>query len=435
MDGITPREKEVLTLIAYEHSSKEIANRLYVSYETVNSHRKNIMSKLQVKNTAGMIRVGFQKGILQIMGFLLLLIIATNQTSAQTIGLHVDPAHTVLVGQDTSGAGPKMIWYANKDGAFRSGYVSDLFGNESTYWNPSNVGNISTAFGINNLGSGFTSMSWGAFNSSTGSNSTTWGQYNNATSFSETVFGRFAIESSKQMPGSWDGDDQLMAIGNGTGFDGRNNALTILKKGHIGINHPLPEAMLHIDSVGTPGERTILLALSANNSKRPSIQFSENYRAGGPTSGMSIEYDGLMSGTENRININDTNSDPVLTVKNDGDTEIKGFTKLGSEAPAIKFKKIETTQTLSTGLSVVLNHGLAGAKILDISAIMRVAEVIGQSTVNYIIPANSPFPTVHNSSSNYEYAVYGDDNLLYFRAIGSSAVGDRNITVTIMYEE
>lgn len=359
----------------------------------------------------------------------------TYDSHAQTIGLHIDPTHTVLVGQDTSGAGPKMIWYANNDGAFRSGYISDLFGNESTYWNPSNVGNISTAFGINNLGSGFTSMSWGAFNSSTGSNSTTWGQYNMATSFSETVFGRFAIESSKQMQGSWDGDDQLVAIGNGTGFDDRNNALTLLKNGRTGINHPLPEAMLHIDSVGTPGERTILLALSANNSKRPSIQFSENYRAGGPTSGMSIEYDGIMSGTENRININDTNSDPVLTVKNDGDTEIKGFTKLGTQAPAIKFKKIETTQSLSTGLSVVLNHGLAGAKILDISAIMRVAEVIGQSTVNYIIPANSPYPTVHNSISDYEYAVYGDDNLIYFRAIGDSAVGNKNITVTIMYEE
>jgi DNA-binding CsgD family transcriptional regulator len=66
MQQITNREREVLYLIAHEHSSKEIANRLYVSYETVNTHRKNIMSKLAVKNTAGMIRVAFEREILTI---------------------------------------------------------------------------------------------------------------------------------------------------------------------------------------------------------------------------------------------------------------------------------------------------------------------------------------------------------------------------------
>ena len=63
---ITSRERKVLHLIAYEHSSKEIASRLYVSYETVNSHRKNIMTKLQVRNTAGMIRAAFEREILPV---------------------------------------------------------------------------------------------------------------------------------------------------------------------------------------------------------------------------------------------------------------------------------------------------------------------------------------------------------------------------------
>lgn len=61
---ITDRERQVLHLIAYEHTAKEIAAKLFVSYETVNSHRKNIMSKLDVKNTAGMVRVAYQKNIL-----------------------------------------------------------------------------------------------------------------------------------------------------------------------------------------------------------------------------------------------------------------------------------------------------------------------------------------------------------------------------------
>lgn len=64
--NITSREKEVLKLIAYEHTAKEIADKLYVSYETVNTHRKNIMCKLGVKNTAGMVRVAYQKQLLSV---------------------------------------------------------------------------------------------------------------------------------------------------------------------------------------------------------------------------------------------------------------------------------------------------------------------------------------------------------------------------------
>lgn len=62
--SITNREKEVLHLIAHEHSSKEIAKKLYVSYETIHSHRKNIMTKLGVRNTAGMIRVAMERQLL-----------------------------------------------------------------------------------------------------------------------------------------------------------------------------------------------------------------------------------------------------------------------------------------------------------------------------------------------------------------------------------
>ena len=63
--SITQREKQVLNLIAHEHSSKEIAEKLFVSHETVNSHRRNIISKLGVKNTAGMVRVGFELGLIR----------------------------------------------------------------------------------------------------------------------------------------------------------------------------------------------------------------------------------------------------------------------------------------------------------------------------------------------------------------------------------
>jgi len=63
---ISPREKEVLGLIAEEYTTKEIASQLYISYETANTHRKNLLSKMDVKNTAGLIRKAFEVGIMKI---------------------------------------------------------------------------------------------------------------------------------------------------------------------------------------------------------------------------------------------------------------------------------------------------------------------------------------------------------------------------------
>jgi len=53
-------------LTALEYSAKEIAQKLCISYHTAISHKKNIMQKLNVKNSAGMVRMGFERGILSI---------------------------------------------------------------------------------------------------------------------------------------------------------------------------------------------------------------------------------------------------------------------------------------------------------------------------------------------------------------------------------
>ena len=61
---ISPREREVLHLIAYEYTAKEIASQLYISNHTAITHRKNLMEKLHVKNTAGLVRRAFELGLL-----------------------------------------------------------------------------------------------------------------------------------------------------------------------------------------------------------------------------------------------------------------------------------------------------------------------------------------------------------------------------------
>jgi DNA-binding NarL/FixJ family response regulator len=66
-DGIplTDREIEVLRLIADEYSNSEIAEKLFISIRTVDTHRRNLLEKLQVKNTAGLVKYAINKGLLE----------------------------------------------------------------------------------------------------------------------------------------------------------------------------------------------------------------------------------------------------------------------------------------------------------------------------------------------------------------------------------
>jgi len=59
--SITKREKEVLSLIVQGLTSSEIAKRLYISPRTVETHRSNLMQKLQIKNTAGLVRYALEE--------------------------------------------------------------------------------------------------------------------------------------------------------------------------------------------------------------------------------------------------------------------------------------------------------------------------------------------------------------------------------------
>ena len=55
--NISPREKEILQLIAEEHTSSEIAKLLFISEKTVEKHRASLMEKLNVRNLAGLVRL------------------------------------------------------------------------------------------------------------------------------------------------------------------------------------------------------------------------------------------------------------------------------------------------------------------------------------------------------------------------------------------
>jgi two-component system response regulator NreC len=66
LDLTTQREKEVLTLLAYGHTNGEIADKLCISERTVETHRTNIMSKLELKSRAELVRFAIDNGLLKL---------------------------------------------------------------------------------------------------------------------------------------------------------------------------------------------------------------------------------------------------------------------------------------------------------------------------------------------------------------------------------
>lgn len=61
---LTRREQQVLQLIAAENTTSEIAHQLHLSQNTIETHRRNLLSKLNVRNVAGMIKVALKKGLI-----------------------------------------------------------------------------------------------------------------------------------------------------------------------------------------------------------------------------------------------------------------------------------------------------------------------------------------------------------------------------------
>ena len=63
-DLLTPREREILQLVAEGKSNKEVANLLHLSVYTVETHRANIMEKLKLKSVPELILYAVRKGII-----------------------------------------------------------------------------------------------------------------------------------------------------------------------------------------------------------------------------------------------------------------------------------------------------------------------------------------------------------------------------------
>ena len=170
----------------------------------------------------------------------------------------------------TGGAGGRFIWYPKK-GAFRAGVVDGI------QWDDLNIGNYSFANGLNNIASGTASQALGAnntasadssiaignSNTSTGIGSIAIGMGNHAFSFGETVLGVFATDYTPVSPNTFNFNDRVFVIGNGSDALNKSDAVVVLKDGKTGIGISTPTATLDIDGDvkirgGIPGLGKIL---------------------------------------------------------------------------------------------------------------------------------------------------------------------------------
>lgn len=67
MYNLSQRETEILYLIMMEYTTSEIAGKLYLSIETIKSHRKNLLLKFRARNVAGLVRRAMERKAVSLM--------------------------------------------------------------------------------------------------------------------------------------------------------------------------------------------------------------------------------------------------------------------------------------------------------------------------------------------------------------------------------
>ncbi len=165
------------------------------------------------------------------------------------------------------GEGTRMMFFPGK-ASFRAGYAI------GTSWNNANVGYISsalgygtiasesytTAFGAHTIASGIISTAMGYATKATTYYATAMGWLSNANGYTSTAMGHatYAKAVSSTAIGSFNdstdnplyysgvGSDRIFQIGNGSDFNLRKNAMTVLRNGNTGIGALLPLARLHV---------------------------------------------------------------------------------------------------------------------------------------------------------------------------------------------
>lgn len=214
--------------------------------------------------------------------------------------------------------------------------------------------------------------------------------------------------------------------------------MRITETGNIGIGTPSPVTKLHVLDAG-PG---VMARFEGTNNAGYSIAHwirSDGLGAhvgffnpglGGPLAGNFVMGTfgnapvTITSNNAERIRITPTGEVGINTTAPTAELEVNGYTKLGTDAPAVKMKKLTGTTSSSQGTSVSLNHGLNANKILSISVL-----------VDY--SAGNCVPPSYTAAANFEYNYYLNGTAVSIINIlgNSSLILGKPVRVLITYEE
>lgn len=64
VNRLTNRELEILNLLSKGYTSREMGLKLFLSEETIKSHRKNLINKMNAKNSANLVRIAYEKQVI-----------------------------------------------------------------------------------------------------------------------------------------------------------------------------------------------------------------------------------------------------------------------------------------------------------------------------------------------------------------------------------
>jgi len=304
------------------------------------------------------------------------------------------------------GMGSRMMWYPGK-AAFRAGYTTvewdkDSIGINSiaTGWRTKAIGRASTSMGALTNAGGLASTSLGYYTSAYGHSSTSMGFSTSATGDYSTSMGNTTKATG----------DNSISMGNTTKATGDNSTSMGYTTKATGDN----STSMGFETEASGTSSTAMGAYTKATTNDATSMGYESIARGSASVAMGVNsiakaYGSTVLGmyndsTDNPQSANANPTDRIfqvgngtstsrsnaVTVLRNGDVgigtatpsatlEVNGFTKLGSDAPAVKFKKLESSTSAFQGGSIAIAHGLDFSKILAVEVMVQSSTYIHHS--------------------------------------------------------
>jgi hypothetical protein len=199
------------------------------------------------------------------------------------------------------------------------------------------------------------------------------------------------------------------------------NIVTIKGNKNIGISNTAPPCPLSFENITGP-KISLYGSLASNYGLGVQSNLFQVYSSAS-TSDIAFGYGTSAAFTEN-VRMKGNGKVGILTNNPQAELEVNGYTKLGTNAPAMKVLKLTGTSAIAQGGSVNIPHGLVAAKILSVSV-----------TLEYVI--NGFIPSSYTLNPGYEfYFYYGGTNITVVNMAANSAnILSKPIKILITYEQ